>query len=599
MRTIAWVLLGALVGSLGGCAPPKSEPNDTVEVRGVVLDPLTDEAIAGVRVRARDVAGEVDITDAAGRFTLRLPPGEHHLWLDREGYLEGRHTGVFVTPGEPLEIEALLFPSSPREEDVARWLAERPPRRHEHPAHERPTPPRLEDDDLGRTILRMDGPPVLPETIRVWRSNGTPLQPTAGNGWADRSCDPAAVVLELPLEEYVRGVLPHEWIPSWDQEALRAGAIAARTYAVNWALRGGRWDCADVDDGTVTQVYRDGRSMPADEAIDATIGMVVVRNGSIFSTEYSAENSDPTEHGVAEPTCTGTARHGHGRGMCQWGTQRWARGECANPPCNFGSFGATPKDHLWMVEHYYPGATAVRAASSEPCEPLGPDGGIIEENDACFRAYGLAYWREVTGAGHGGRLLWTNAFESGSPSSWARWSIPVEGSATFRLEVYIDGEWGRYAQTRYRVTHAGGEEEIIVDQGAADGWVELGVFEFDGADGALVVEDNYTGSIAPDQHIVADAIRLSAPGMSPPDDGGVQRPDGGPAPPDGGMGSHVDGGLVDDDAGAVDIDGGPSTAVLTSGCAASGPTSSAPVLALSAALLSLAWRSRRRRFAKG
>src|SRR5690606_3986149 len=462
VKLIGWFAIASLVLS-AGCSPPSADREDAV-VRGVVRDPLTGEALADVRVRARDTGAEVR-TDAAGRFELRSPAGEHHLWLDRQGYVEGRRAGVLARAGQTTEVEAHLFPLHPREADVARWLADRPPRRHAHPAHERPAPPAVEGD-IGRAVLRMDEP-VLPETIRVWRSNGTPLQPSASNGWADRSCDPAAVVLELPLEEYVRGVVPHEWFPSWHGEALRAGAIAARTYAVSWALRGGRWDCADVDDGTVTQVYRGDRAAPADEAIDATAGMVVVRNEAIISTEYSAENSDPTEHGVAEPTCTGTARFGHGRGMCQWGTQRWAIGECANPPCDFGALGSAPKDHLWMVEHYYPGAVAVRGGSAMPCEPVDAEGGIIEENDACFRAYGLAYWREVTGAGHGGRLLWTNAFESGSPSSWARWIVRVESPATFRVEVYVDAEWGRYAQTRYRVTHAGGETEVIVDQGAA------------------------------------------------------------------------------------------------------------------------------------
>jgi len=46
--------------------------------------------------------------------------------------------------------------------------------------------------------------------------------------------------------------------------------------------------------------------------------------------------------GVTEPLCTGRARSGHGRGICQWGTQRWAQD------------GQT---WAWMTTHYYPGAT--------------------------------------------------------------------------------------------------------------------------------------------------------------------------------------------------------------------------------------------------
>ena len=35
----------------------------------------------------------------------------------------------------------------------------------------------------------------------------------------------------LPLEHYVRGVVPAEMQAGWPQQALRAQAVAARTYA--------------------------------------------------------------------------------------------------------------------------------------------------------------------------------------------------------------------------------------------------------------------------------------------------------------------------------------------------------------------------------
>ena len=67
--------------------------------------------------------------------------------------------------------------------------------------------------------------------------------------------------------------------------------------------------------------------------------------------EYSAENSDPTEFGVDEPLCTGRPRQGHGRGTCQWGTQRWATEES--------------KTFDWIVTHYYPGS-ALYGVDLEP-----------------------------------------------------------------------------------------------------------------------------------------------------------------------------------------------------------------------------------------
>ena len=170
-----------------------------------------------------------------------------------------------------------------------------------------------------------------PPTIRIYR-----------RGPENNSCQGRVDV--IPLEEYVKGVVPHEWIPSWHDESLRAGGIVARSYAWGWIEAGGKYDCADLDDTTRSQVYREDRTTRASAAVDSTAGVGVVRDGAVIRAEYSAENGDPTAFGVDEPLCAGRELFGHGRGMCQWGSQRWAtqRGKAAE----------------WMVEHYYPGATA-------------------------------------------------------------------------------------------------------------------------------------------------------------------------------------------------------------------------------------------------
>ncbi len=503
--------------ALAGCQSPVGLDG---QVEGVVVDALTDRPLEGVRVRTWGRPDGVR-TDAAGRFLLPVPPGEHLLVLDREGYLEGQRAHVRAQGGGTTEVDPRIFPAAPRDEDIQAYFARQPVRRHAHPAHEPPEPPQVEDagGDVSAARVALDG---LPEVIRVWRSNGTPLQPTSANGWADRSCDPEAVVQVIPREEYVKGVVPHEWIPSWHPEALRAGAIAARTFAVRWALRGGRWDCADVDDGTVTQVYRDDRNARANEAVDATSAMVVTRDGQVISTEYSAENSDPTAHGVAEPTCTGTDRFGHGRGMCQWGTHRWASSICANPPCDFGALGDAPKDHVWLVEHYYPGSAIEVGEPPVPCTVLGPEGGVLDDDGPCFDRYGPStYWR-TEAAGQGGSLYWTNAFQASAPSNWARWRVVVSEPSTYRVAVYVDPAWGVWGQTRYVVTHAGGESAVVVDQGASEGWIELGVFDFDG-EGSVRVEDDYEVAVPADQRIVVDALRLAPdlPMMGGPDGGAV------------------------------------------------------------------------------
>lgn len=172
---------------------------------------------------------------------------------------------------------------------------------------------------------------TAPSTIRVWRR---------GLDGSTASCSGRVDV--IPFDRYVKGVLPHEWIASWHPEALKAGAVAIRSYAAAWIDAGGKYDCADLDDTTASQVYRDEFFDATDAAVEATGDALVTRDGAVVFAEYSAENGDPTEMDVAEPLCTGRARNGHGRGTCQWGTQRWA---------------LDGRTWDWMMLHYYPGAS--------------------------------------------------------------------------------------------------------------------------------------------------------------------------------------------------------------------------------------------------
>lgn len=519
MRLVTLVLLAA------GChGPPSLESptgssteSDVGSIRGVVLDAYTTTPLAGAWVGLRDGGARVR-TDDAGRFAFEsVRAGEHRVVASADGYLEGALANVVVRPGSATEIEVRLFQANPSHDQEHRWL-ERPERRERNGAPQERSAPEARTGDIGSTTAALRGP-ALPEMIRVWRSQGTPLAPSAANGWADRSCE--GTVLTLPLEEYVKGVIPHEWIPSWHPEALRAGAIAARSYASSHALGGGRWECADVDDGTVTQVYRDDRAGPTDVAVDATAGVVVFRGDAVVRAEYSAENGHPTGTGIDDPVCAGSTLFGHGRGVCQWGTQRWASATCFREPCEFGVHGAEPKDHLWMMGHYFPDADVSDGMDAVPCAALGPEGGTIEDAAPCFSAYGpAAYWRtEATGSDGG--LHWTNAFQNETPSNWARWNLALTEGGAYRVEVYVVDAFADYDAARYALRHDGIDSEIIVDLGRAeDGWLELGVYDFAaGDDQHLSLFDNYAAPVGSDQRLVADAVRLSRPGVSPPDAG--------------------------------------------------------------------------------
>ena len=147
------------------------------------------------------------------------------------------------------------------------------------------------------------------------------------------------------------------------------------------------------------------------------------------------------------------------------------------------------------------------------CGTVPAAGGVIDDADACAGFYGpREYWRSADGAGHGGSLLWTNAFESTDPSNWARWVLDVEQAGRYRAEVYLDPAYALHDRVRYEVVHDGQVEVLLVDQGQATepGWYPLGACEF-AAGGAQHVSlfDNTDQPVADEQHIAFDALRLT------------------------------------------------------------------------------------------
>ena len=96
------------------------------------------------------------------------------------------------------------------------------------------------------------------------------------------------VVNELPLEEYLYGVLPSEMPESFGKEALKAQAVCARSYACNQLLAN-RYHAygAHVDDSMNCQVYQNyGETAASVEAVKETFGKVLSRNGECITAYY-------------------------------------------------------------------------------------------------------------------------------------------------------------------------------------------------------------------------------------------------------------------------------------------------------------------------
>ena len=106
----------------------------------------------------------------------------------------------------------------------------------------------------------------------------------------------ASVTNELTLERYLRGVVPAEMPSTWPVEALKAQAIAARSYAARRLRPGVSY--YDVTDDTSSQVYLGLRGeKPATTAVIAeTAGVVLVSGSDVANTLFHSAGGGGTEH---------------------------------------------------------------------------------------------------------------------------------------------------------------------------------------------------------------------------------------------------------------------------------------------------------------
>jgi SpoIID/LytB domain protein len=135
--------------------------------------------------------------------------------------------------------------------------------------------------------------------VRFWGQTG----PFAGRGIAWRGRirfspvnTTGNAVNYVPMEQYLRGVVPRESPSSWPTEALKAQAVAARSYAYEAASAGDILYCT-----TMSQVYNGAgdtaerhETDKTDAAIAATANKYVVYGTKVITTYFSSSSGGRT-----------------------------------------------------------------------------------------------------------------------------------------------------------------------------------------------------------------------------------------------------------------------------------------------------------------
>ncbi len=134
------------------------------------------------------------------------------------------------------------------------------------------------------TVFEVDAKPTTADRFRVVIRVGLPSTSTN-----------ASVTNELSLELYLRGVVPAEMPSTWHAQALRAQAIAARSYAARRLRPGVTY--FDVADDSSSQVYLglDGEKSATTAAVTGTAGVVLKNGSEIVNAMFHSTGGGATE----------------------------------------------------------------------------------------------------------------------------------------------------------------------------------------------------------------------------------------------------------------------------------------------------------------
>jgi len=130
------------------------------------------------------------------------------------------------------------------------------------------------------------------------------------------------IVNTLPLDEYIMGVVPRETFPAWPAAALRAQAVAARSFALTHILNGKGKEFDIVSPNHQLYGGASAETLSTTKAVLDTQGEVLTYNGKVLCAFFytccggkteEAKNIFPSAnkypHAVDSPYCKGTKHY--------------------------------------------------------------------------------------------------------------------------------------------------------------------------------------------------------------------------------------------------------------------------------------------------
>lgn len=313
---------------------------DVVLFYGYVVDKISGKPIPSVSIRCEhkleeilsDNNGYFEILIPASDFTPELPPQKTRIVFEKKGYRTVIQSQYLIAGRSLLKIALEQGEGAPLYfEDEQGIYSPKSKTLNKNENGDCPQCKRHNFTDIFSTRATYLDPPQI---IRV------------GTNCVGYNCSSVEV---MSLEAYVRSGIDDEWIASWHYNSLRAGAVPYRSYGA-WYVYHPISQNYDITNNTYCQVWNPDQYQSCINAAIYTSGIMISYSGAVARSEYSAENNDcgcgngysgtgSTWPCISDNVCSGQSCYGHGRGMCQWGSQRWANNQGYS--------------WYWIINHYY------------------------------------------------------------------------------------------------------------------------------------------------------------------------------------------------------------------------------------------------------
>ncbi|MCK6511462.1 SpoIID/LytB domain-containing protein [Myxococcota bacterium] len=395
----------ALLLSAGTPHPLRSVPDNLsmfTQVR--VIDILTQQPIVGARLYI-DGLQRLGISDSNGHHRFVAPSrSSYAIRAEAAGYMST--TQAYLSPSHHRDI-LIALPPLARLAEADRLI--RAPETLQHRHQEQPAPM-----DIPRPFDPIPYAPTypVPATIEIENNTSTTYQ-VGGTSL------PPGGKLKLPLEEYLKGVLPKEIGSSFPLEAQKAQAIAARSYTVSYTRGGTKAICIT----TQCQVWGTTQYASTTRAVDETRSQVAVHGTSLVGGYFAAScggstrsNKDAGWSSTALPylqsvdcienktgACTVICKGQPSNSTC-WGVYGHRVGLCQRGAEAMGKCGKTAEQ---IIRHYYTGSDIANVAAApvddakltqeSPPNPIAVQAGDAFQKTWTLENIGTTVWSRADG----------------------------------------------------------------------------------------------------------------------------------------------------------------------------------------------------------